>query len=915
MPAEKLKAPTAEKSMAAQKVATYVAMARQNERLWGAVVVFLGVLFLLGAVPFYPVYLIPLLALVCGALSYFSRPPFGTLLGLLLAFPAVIYQSSVFGWLFILILVIALFEVFEHWLIISVLKILIAAPFSFGQLPLFGWITIAGMMMAAFYFGSKRSILISVPSVLIILLLSSMWLVENSAYMPLNLELYEPGVPELMFSKGTVELGNLGSELGRAFGNFFSIGNMEKIFTSMGWVVGNLVILLFNDSGLVQLAAWALALFVINIVSTKIRKKTQLVSSLAILIVVPFYYVAGIISGTGFSLEFLAAVGFSIIVLGAMEYFGIRISREEALQRKEKMKAYGKFGMADIGAVGAETLKDIGNYDDVKQELKDSIIMPLEKKEIAFTYGIKPPSGILLFGPPGTGKTMLMRALARELKYNFIEVKCSQILSQWYGESEKNVAEVFSNARKTAPTILFFDEIDAIGKKRSEAGTDEVTPRVLTTMLQEMDGAVKSKANVIVIGATNVPNKLDPALLRPGRFDKIIYMHLPEKDGRKAIFRVSAGRIPLADDVDFNTLARKTTRFSGADIKNVVTEAKRLAAKEAARTGKVVPIGMNHLLRVLRAVKPSTTLSQLDVFERFRMDFERRVGIEEAVPEKKKEITWEDVAGLEEVKKALLEAIELPLLHEDLMKKFKVKPSKGILLYGPPGTGKTLIVKAASNELNASFQFVSGAELMQRGYLQAVTVIKEIFNRARENTPAIIFVDEIDTIAPARGRGASEITGQFLTEMDGVRKTKGVVVIAATNRPDILDPAIMRPGRFDKIFYVPPPDHKTRVEVFRIHLGEFAEGVDLEKAAELTPGFTGADIGAICQEAKMMALRAKIAGEEQPVTTEILVEIIERKRPSVTSSMLKSYEAFAEKFEGKKKPKKKKGEGEGPMFG
>ena len=888
--------PTAQTSMTVQKAKAYIALAQKNKKLWGAFAVFLGTLFLLGAVPFYPVYLVPFIALVCGLISYFSRPPFGTLLGLLLVFPAVIYQSAIFGWLFMLILVIAMFEVFDNWLIISVLEILIAAPFSFGQLPFLGWITIAGMVIAAFYFGSKKSILISIPSVLIILLLSSLWLVENSAFMPINLKLYEPGNAAIMFSKGTVELGNLGTAFGSALGNFISPENIGRFFSAMLDAGGNVIKILFNDSGLVQLIAWALALYVISYLSGKISKRPQFVSSLALFIVVPFYYVAGIISGTGFSFEFLFAVVFSVAVLGVMEQAGIRISRESLLRRKEKMKAYGKFGMKDIGAMGKETLDDVGNYEDVKTELKESIIMPLQKKEIAYTYGIKPPSGILLFGPPGTGKTMLMRALARAMKYNFIEVKCSQILSMWVGESEKNLAEVFDNARKTAPTILFFDEIDAIGKKRSESGMDEVTPRVLTTMLQEMDGAVKSKASVIVIGATNIPNKLDPALLRPGRFDKIIYMHLPDAEGREMIFQVSIGTTPISDDVNFRLLAKKTTRFSGADIKNITVEAKRLAAKRAVANGRVMPVTMADFMTVVEAVKPSVTLSQIEDYEQFRMDFERRVGAKEKEKPKEKVISWQDVAGLADVKRAFLEAIELPLIHEDLMKEYKVRPSKGILLFGPPGTGKTLLVKAASSELKAAFQFIGGAEIMRRGYLQAVNVIKEVFNRARENPPSIIFIDEIETFAPARGKGVSEIVGQFLTEMDGIRGMKGVVVVAATNKPEMLDPAILRPGRFDKIFYVSPPDVKTREKIFEIHLGEFAAGVDLAKLAELTPDFTGADIASICQESKMSALRAKIEGKSKPITTDLIVGIIKRRRPSVTEGMLNLCKEFLEKY-------------------
>ncbi len=888
-----MKSSTAQKSMAGQKVKAYIAIAQKNEKLWGSFIVFLGVLFMLGTVPFYPFYVVPFIALICGMVAYRS-PPFGTILGLILVLPAIMYQSTLFAWLFLLIIALALFESFEHWKIISTLEILIAAPFSFGQFPLLGWITIAGMALSTLYFGSRKSIFISVPSVLAILLLSSIWLVPNTAYMPINLDEYKEN-PYLVFDRAPVDITEIGSAAGESFSNFMDFSTVSKLLGAFNTIGGNIVTILFGDSGLVQMIAWTIALFAISILSAKFTKRPQLISSLALLIVIPFYYFAGIISGTGFRIEFIGAIAFTIILLGVLEQFGIVISREEVIERKEKMKAYGKFGMTDIGIAGKEKLSDVGDYDDVKQELQDAIVMPLQKKEIAYTYGIKPPSGILLFGPPGTGKTMLMRALARELKFNFIEVKCSQILSQWYGESEKNLVEVFVNARKTAPTILFFDEIDAIGKKRDEAGMDEVTPRVLTAMLQEMDGAVKSKSSVIVIGATNIPNKLDAALLRPGRFDKIIYMHLPDAEGRKQIFEVSAKGIPLAPDIDYGLLARKTNRFSGADIKNVVTEAKRLAAKEAARTGKIVPISMNHLLSVVKAVKPSTTLSHLDEYDKFGMDFERRVSIEEKKP-KEKEVSWDDVAGLKGAKKALLEAIQLPLLHEDLMKKFKVKPSKGVLLFGPPGTGKTLLVKAASNELNASFQSVSGADVMKKGYLQAVTVIREVFNRARENTPAIIFVDEIETFAPARGMGSSEIIGQFLTEMDGMKEIKGVVVVAATNRPDMLDPAILRPGRFDKIFYIPPPDKKTRMEIFRIHLSDFAKGVDLGRLAEMTPGFTGADIASVCQTAKMDALRAKIAGEEKPIRTDTVSEIIKRRRPSVTVKMLRDYQVFLEKY-------------------
>jgi SpoVK/Ycf46/Vps4 family AAA+-type ATPase len=882
-----------------QKVKAYISMAEKSEKFWNSLLIFLGVFFLLGAIPFYPIYLVPVLAGAC-ALAGIKHPPLAVLLGVFIAFPAVVFQSSILGLAFLLLITIVMFTVFEYWHMIATLEILVMAPFSFGQLPFFGWISILGMAVAALHFGSRKSILISVPSVLLILLLSSLWGVQNSAYLPLEMKLFEPFEQDLMLNKNPVGMMSIIPEMGNSFSRFFSLEVISKVWESTGSIVNNIYKILVNDTGLVQLAAWSAALYLISFLSGRIKSKfSQLISGLALLIIPVVYFAMSRLLGTPFNIELLAAIGVSIGALGISEQLGLQISRESEIERSEKMKAYGKFGMTDVGLGGKEkSMDDVGGYGDVKSELRNAIIMPLEKKEIAYTYGIKPPTGILLFGPPGTGKTMLMRALAKELKYNFIEVRCSQILSQWYGESEKNVAEVFENARNSAPTVLFFDEIDSLGKKRSRDSLDEVGPRVLSTLLQEMDGATKSKNSVIVVGTTNVPGELDRALLRPGRFDKIIYMHLPDIEARKKILKVRSRGLPLADDIDFDILAKKTNRFSGADLDNVVVEAKRLAAREAAKgKGKVVPLSMDHFMNIIGQVKPSTSYAQLDDYERFRMDFERRIGAKEEEKPKEDMIGWEDVAGLDEVKNSLLEAIKLPLLHEKMMKEFKVKPSKGILLFGPPGTGKTLIVKAASNELNASFQTLSGAEIMRRGYTRAVSVIRDAFNRARENTPAILFVDEIETFAPARGQGPGGIVGQFLTEMDGLKGLKGVIVIGATNKPDILDTAILRPGRFDKIFYVPPPDKKGRAEIFRIHLGEkFAGSVDLQKLAKATPGFTGADIASICQEAKMNALRNKISGKEAKVTDKMMMEIIKKRRPSVTANMLREYEEFLESY-------------------
>ncbi len=887
-------------NLAQQKVAAYVKLLQKDDHAWNALIVFLGALFLLGAIPFYPIYLVPVLAIISAAASY-KVPWLGTLLSMVFAFPAAAYQNAAFGWLFLILIAIVLFEMMKNWLAISWVQVLIMAPFSFGGLPLFGWITVLGMTLGAMYFGSKKSISLSVSSVFLILFLSAIWVTQNSVYLPLNLPVYSPPEPALQFTRQAAGIESLASALGGALGSLFSFDNLRDINPALGRSFDIVLRILFSDTGIFQMLVWAIALYAVSYLSGTLKGNwSQTLASGALVIVLIGYFILGMLVPDGFKVEMLGAIGASIAVVGLFDYFSIKISREETMRRAARTAQFGKFGLQDLAEDAQEkSLKDVGGYEDVKQELRDAILMPLEKKELAYTYGIKAPSGILLFGPPGTGKTMMMRALSRELKYGFYYIKASDILSQWYGESERNVSEIFAIARKNAPSILFFDEIDSIGKKRGGYSTDEITPRILSILLQEMDGIKKESAKpVMVIGATNVPDTLDPALLRPGRFDKIIYMNLPDKEARMAIFENYLKRVPRADDINLDVLAAKTERFSGADLKNVAQEATKLAAKDASKLGKVVPISMAHLLTVLKTVKPSTSIASLESYQQFKLDFERRVGGAKAEEEKKGDsVHWEDVAGLDKVKQALLETIELPLLHEAEMKEFKVKPSKGILLFGPPGTGKTLIVKAASQELNASFQTLSPAELVKQGYTQAVTIIKEAFNRARENPPGIIFVDEVETFTPSRRiAGTSEILGQFLTEMDGLKELKGVVIIAATNKPSLLDPAILRPGRFDKIFYIPPPDTKGREDMFRIHLGKFADAVDVQKLATMTAGFSGADIANICQEAKMYALRQKLGGKQAGVSTDLIARVVRTRKPSITRDLLEEYQQFIEAY-------------------
>ncbi len=540
---------------------------------------------------------------------------------------------------------------------------------------------------------------------------------------------------------------------------------------------------------------------------------------------------------------------------------------------------------AEIRGVPRVTWEDIGDLEEAKQKIREIIELPLKHPELFRHLGIEPPKGILLHGPPGTGKTLLAKAVANETGAYFISINGPEIMSKYYGESEARLREIFKEAEENAPAIIFIDEIDAIAPKREEV-TGEVERRVVAQLLALMDG-LKERGKVIVIGATNRPQAVDPALRRPGRFDREIEIRPPDKRGRKEILQVHTRNMPLADDVNLDELAEMTHGYTGADLAALAREAAMTALRrflpQIDLTQPKIPVNVLQKLKVTRQ-------DFLEAMKYIQPTLLREIYVE--VPE----VRWSDIGGLDEVKQILREAVEWPLKAPEVFEKMGIRPPKGILLYGPPGTGKTLLAKAVATESEANFISVRGPELLSKWVGESERAIREVFRRARQAAPCIIFFDEIDSIAPARGfrtdtSGVTDrMVNQLLAEMDGIVPLQNVVVIAATNRPDIIDPALLRPGRFDRIVYVPPPDKKARLEIFKIHLRNtpLDKDVDLEKLAEMTEGYTGADIEAVCREAVLIALREKF--KPRPVSMKHFEQALKVVPPSLKPEDIRRYE-------------------------
>jgi len=534
------------------------------------------------------------------------------------------------------------------------------------------------------------------------------------------------------------------------------------------------------------------------------------------------------------------------------------------------------------------TWEDIGDLEEAKQKIREIVELPVKHPELFKHLGIEPPKGILLYGPPGTGKTLLAKALANEIGAYFTVINGPEIMSKFYGESEQRLREIFSEAERNAPSIIFIDEIDSIAPRREEV-TGEVEKRVVAQLLALMDG-LKERGKVIVIGATNRPDALDPALRRPGRFDREIEIPPPDKRARREILAVHTRNMPLEEDVDLDKIADMTHGYTGADLAALVKEAAMSALRKFIREGKIdlskpipveklreLKVSMNDFLEAMKHVQPTLI---------------REVFVE--VPE----VRWSDIGGLEDVKQQLREAIEWPMKYPEVFEKMGIEAPKGILLFGPPGCGKTLLAKAVATESGANFIAIRGPEILSKWVGESEKAVRKIFGRARQVAPVVVFFDEIDSIAPARGTrydsGVTDrIVNQLLTEMDGIEPLRKVVVIGATNRPDILDPALLRPGRFDRLIYVPPPDYKARLEIFKVHTRKMplANDVNLEELARKTEGYSGADIAAVCREAALIALREEF--KVKPVEMRHFLEALKTVPPSIGKEEIEMYERMA----------------------
>ncbi len=857
------------------------------------------------AMPYYPVIIAVILAAALFIAS--MRHPFlGLVVLAIIIFPMMEYQSPGIAWMYVFAFTVVMVLGFINYRAIILAYLLLFLPFS----ALGGILFIPFLIATPLIIGFKRSAILIAIVTLAIIAFSAMSGIHNSAYIlysssSAHTSLSSSQVGQILnyttVNKPMLNIGNLISGSVAASGVFLSQKLLDPISDMFGGIALSLT---YHIIYLAQLAVTIVIFFFIDAVAVGKRSKYRGFYGSLFGVIYPLFYIL-LTAHTSYAFAVLPLLSFMIapLALALLALYNINVVKALDVRKQDIRIKFGE-AFEDMQTESAnETFDNIADYKEVKREMMRSIIYPIEQRGVSRAYNIRPVKGVLLFGPPGNGKTMLMRALANEIHFGFYRIVAPNIISALPGESEKKLSQVFGIAKKNAPCILFIDEIDAIAQNRSSNEGDETHKYILTQLLEELDGFQKIE-RVIVVGATNRPDAIDPAILRPGRFDRSVYIPLPDSDARKEIFSMYLSKLPVSKDVDFGELAKITERFSAADIRNVCDLTAQSVAQDALESHKFLQITNANLIRTIKSTKPSTRLVDVERYTRFKADFERTHNILSKDAGIGKSVSSIDtVIGLDKPKDMIVSLMQ-SLAHPELAKRYGIRGVSGILMYGPPGTGKSLMMKMISRGIpGVTMVEVDTSEILRSGN-DAPAMIRDYFYRAQENKPSILFIDEIDGIVGSRDRGSeynSELVSEFLKQMDGMRSSTDVMIVGATNRPFDLDPAILRPGRFDKLVYIGPPNAGDRKRMFiRFLKNAPISTLDFDKLADMTDGFTGADIDGVCNEAKRRMMNSAVDSKETPdITQELLEEIIGHVSPSAPEELLDDYTKFRKRYGGR----------------
>lgn len=859
---------------------------------------FLLSLFGLSFIPFYPWWMILSLSIVIGAVSY--KYPYNSLLLLaLFVIGSAAYQSAEFGLVMLVFSLFILMISFFDW--------------KFGFLV---FLIIFLAKVGAIYFIPVMSvILFSVYIGIISTAVAGIFLVLLSSSGNLELLGFITAKPHetafVRFDKPVV--------------SNFKPSNLGEAFVSIGNANSNVISdILSNNFGasiipFFQVLLWCIALYIIYMViesrEPKLNKLKQwikypLKKDSRKTVISSLLLGASPVFGIVY-FDYFSSMGYlEIFMTGLMLLSGIALSFVAiglGFMTKSLFREYykSKLGISDVGTriaemadLGETPFKSVGGLNDVKNEVKESILMPLLRPDISKEFGVETSKGMMLYGPPGCGKTLLMKALATELDVEMINVKCGDVMSRWYGESEESMMKLFEAARKRKPCIIFFDEIDAIAKKRDMYSADDVTPRLLSLLLSELDGMDRAEG-IIIVGSTNKPEMVDPALLRPGRFDKIIYVPPPDKEERKEILEIHFRDKPLSENVDLDKFSRKTEGFSGADLANLAKESATRAMRKSIDTGGKKKITENDIDDVLQKMTPSITPSMKEEYERVKSKYERKIH-ETKKPETEKGITLDEIPDLDQEKNVLKKEVLHPITETDLVKEFDISGTKNLLLYGPKGCQKLSLLKAAGNEIGIPMRVITGMEFKEVVSEGGREVIDKLFDEMRDMAPSVMVISDIDKFAYDDIKSESErkVFESFLNLMKDFEEVHNITLIATSHYPDRLNTELFERGRFEKRIYIPEPNFKRREELFEIRLDSVPteEDIDYSKLAEISKKYTSEDIKSCIEDAKIKAL-SRSEKERAKITQDDLEESIKDTQSSMKEEMKESSRRFKEEWD------------------